>query len=239
MTTHEREKLKELTYEYIGAEKGHSLLRVLVSMALDESVAYERLLAAVDQGLAVGDVDLAIRSVENLHRRDAASHQATVRLKELEAQLVRDYERLQVIQADRYRDTRRIRELEAKLETQPALDARHINYLEACLAVAKKERRLAMAQAQAWEDTAIQSAHNRDYYRKLVEKIGDMIGSLAYIADDGTLGDSVLCAKVPELVERALRRLEILETLVGSIRLHVPIHTPDPEASPTLKGGKP
>jgi hypothetical protein len=52
----------------------------------------------------------------------------------------------------------------------------------------------------AWIETARQHAANEEYYRGLVQRIGLLFGDVAYIADDGSRMDSVLCAKVPELV---------------------------------------
>lgn len=49
-------------------------------------------------------------------------------------------------------------------------------------------------------ETASQHLRNEEYYRDLVEQIGEAIGEQAYIADDGVKHDRVLCAKVPELV---------------------------------------
>ena len=54
-----------------------------------------------------------------------------------------------------------------------------------------------------WYDTAAQHARNEEYYRGLVIQIGEMLGDEAYISDDGSVQQDVLCAKVPELV-RAL-----------------------------------
>jgi len=45
---------------------------------------------------------------------------------------------------------------------------------------------------------------DRDYYRGLVVRVGNMIGEPAHIADDGTRRDDVLCAKVPGLVHDIL-----------------------------------
>jgi predicted DNA-binding transcriptional regulator AlpA len=53
---------------------------------------------------------------------------------------------------------------------------------------------------QAWYDTAAQHARNEDYYRKLLEEIGDMFGKEARTSDDGSVQQDVLCAKVPALV---------------------------------------
>lgn len=53
----------------------------------------------------------------------------------------------------------------------------------------------------AWMATAAQGYRNADYYRGLVVQCGNAIGPKAYIADDGSVSDDCLCAKVPELVE--------------------------------------
>jgi hypothetical protein len=66
---------------------------------------------------------------------------------------------------------------------------------------------LAFAFADAiapWLETYAQEADNTAYYRGLVVAIGTMIGENAYIADDGTRMDDVLCAKVPELVDHLI-----------------------------------
>lgn len=64
-----------------------------------------------------------------------------------------------------------------------------------CEAVAK---RIAI-----WMETAAQNQRNTDYYRDLLVKCGEAIGDRAYIADDGTRMDDVLCAKIPEIVDAA------------------------------------
>lgn len=61
---------------------------------------------------------------------------------------------------------------------------------------------LAIAQRNGWCDTAAQHLRNEEYYRGLVIKIGEMLGPDAYVSDDGSIQDSVLCAKVPELIAR-------------------------------------
>ena len=52
-----------------------------------------------------------------------------------------------------------------------------------------------------WMDTAAQAQRNCDYYRGLVLRCGMALGELAYVCDDGSKSEGVLCAKVPELVE--------------------------------------
>lgn len=57
---------------------------------------------------------------------------------------------------------------------------------------------------KAWYETAIFYHKNEEYYRGLIVKIGEMLGPDAYTDDAGKIHDSVLCAKVPELVENFL-----------------------------------
>lgn len=57
-----------------------------------------------------------------------------------------------------------------------------------------------------WYDTAAQHARNEEYYRGLVKEIGLMLGDEAFISDDGSVQDDVLCAKVPELVRTRLSK---------------------------------
>ena len=58
-----------------------------------------------------------------------------------------------------------------------------------------------------WKEIAKQNQRNADYYRGLVIRCGEAIGKAAYIQDDGGVVDEVLCAKVPELVEKLCERL--------------------------------
>lgn len=51
-----------------------------------------------------------------------------------------------------------------------------------------------------WGKTAAHYLDGMHYYRGLVQSIGETIGEAAYLQDDGGKVDSVLCAKVPELV---------------------------------------
>jgi len=54
-----------------------------------------------------------------------------------------------------------------------------------------------------WMETAAQNQRNTDYYRGLLVKCGEAISDKAYIADDGSRSEDVLCAKIPELVDAA------------------------------------
>src|SRR3990167_9252293 len=97
-------------------------------------------------------------------------------------------------------------------------------------------------QRQAWEDTAAQAYRNTDYYRSLVREIGMMIGSAAYIADDGTVNDDVLCAKVPELIRTTLaeqaREIERLRAVLADIEW-IPDHEMDYLFCPACDETKP
>ena len=55
-------------------------------------------------------------------------------------------------------------------------------------------------QATNWEESARQYHRNTQYYRNLLVKIGETIGSESYVADDGSISEDILCAKLPELV---------------------------------------
>ena len=59
----------------------------------------------------------------------------------------------------------------------------------------------AISERNHWADAAARFSRNEDYYRGPVEQIGEMVGEDAYTADDGVVHDTVLCAKVPELVK--------------------------------------
>lgn len=72
-------------------------------------------------------------------------------------------------------------------------------------------------QENVWRDTAAQFSRDRDYYRGLVVRIGDAIGDEAYIADDGTRVEDVLCEKVPDLAIHAIEMLKMRRAQGGYI----------------------
>lgn len=55
-----------------------------------------------------------------------------------------------------------------------------------------------------WMDIAALNQRNADYYRSLIVRCGLAIGKEAFTADDGITHRDVLCAKVPELVEKVV-----------------------------------
>ena len=52
----------------------------------------------------------------------------------------------------------------------------------------------------AWMDTASQNQGNADYYRRLLIRCGEIIGDRAYVCEDGSKSDTVLCSKIPEII---------------------------------------
>jgi len=62
----------------------------------------------------------------------------------------------------------------------------------------------AVRERNSWINTAASYSRNADYYRGLLINIGEMIGVRAYTQDDGNVTDTVLCAKIPEIIEGLL-----------------------------------
>jgi len=93
---------------------------------------------------------------------------------------------------------------------------------------ALKETAALKAERDNWKETAAQFARNQDYYTSLLDRISETFGKDAYISDDGSVQDSPLRAKMPELVctlkaerdrlREALEKLAILgnEPLPGN-----------------------
>jgi hypothetical protein len=53
-----------------------------------------------------------------------------------------------------------------------------------------------------WKEVAAQNQRNSDYYRGLLDQIGDLLGIDAYTSDDGSIQSEPLRAKLPELVAK-------------------------------------
>lgn len=62
----------------------------------------------------------------------------------------------------------------------------------------------AVRERNGWCESAAQHLRNEEFYRGIVTQIGEMFGDAAKTSDDGTLQDSVLALRVPELVATAL-----------------------------------
>ena len=53
-----------------------------------------------------------------------------------------------------------------------------------------------------WLEIAHQYARNEEFYRGLIDQCAEYIGEEAYTADDGTIHESPVRLKVPELVKQ-------------------------------------
>jgi hypothetical protein len=62
-----------------------------------------------------------------------------------------------------------------------------------------------------WMESVAQQFRNTDFYQGIVRATGELFGVEARTSDDGSIQDSVLATKVPELVAAALARAERLE----------------------------
>ena len=55
-----------------------------------------------------------------------------------------------------------------------------------------------------WEETARQCQRNYEWYRGLLEQIGEMLGEEVFICDDGSKSQDMLISKIPEIVKKRL-----------------------------------
>lgn len=53
-----------------------------------------------------------------------------------------------------------------------------------------------------WMETSAYFQGGMEFYRGLLEQCGQIIGPDAYISDDGSVQDSVIVLKIPELVQK-------------------------------------
>lgn len=60
----------------------------------------------------------------------------------------------------------------------------------------------AVRERNNWFETALQNQRNEDYYRDLLDEVAKYLGPEVFIADDGTVSNSPLRAKIPELVRK-------------------------------------
>lgn len=65
----------------------------------------------------------------------------------------------------------------------------------------EKDQRL-IALVADWIDSAAQFSRNEEFYRGLIQKIGEGFGIAAKTCDDGGISEDVLVTKVPELVDK-------------------------------------
>ena len=73
------------------------------------------------------------------------------------------------------------------------------------------------AQNAAMEDMAKQYARNEDFYRELLDKCASSLGDAVFISDDGSVQDSPLRLKIPELVESQAKQNAAMREALGKI----------------------
>jgi hypothetical protein len=71
-----------------------------------------------------------------------------------------------------------------------------------------------LRQRDGWINAAAMHHRNEEYYRGLLDQIGAALGTEAYTSDDGSMQDSVLRSKVPELVLARLTPSEPTEAML-------------------------
>ena len=69
-----------------------------------------------------------------------------------------------------------------------------------------------------WMNTAAQENRNTQYYQGLLDMCGPSLGISAYTAEDGSIHDSVLRAKVPLEVARLAFKLALAEDKIRSLQ---------------------
>ncbi|KAA0684576.1 hypothetical protein DTW90_36160 [Neorhizobium sp. P12A] len=85
------------------------------------------------------------------------------------------------------------------MEAQTGVNMRGLVFEPLFLAPSEDIEKL-KAERDNWIESARQFNRDADFYRGIVCRIGDLFGDAAKTSDDGSLQDSVLALKVPELV---------------------------------------
>ena len=147
--------------------------------------------------IVIEDVAILLTKEDLAALRDAISRH----LGDTEAALLAEAERSEMLAGELERLSRELEEWQAD---------RNVARAEADELQAECER--LSREREAWQETARQNQRDADYYRNLVVMIGQQFGVAARTADDGTVMDDVLCAKVPELVSSELDKYADLRT---------------------------
>lgn len=75
----------------------------------------------------------------------------------------------------------------------------------------KKAAEKLRQERNGWKESAAHFAKGMEFYRdEIVAKVGDMFGAAARTSDDGSVQDSVLALKVPELVAATIAENDTL-----------------------------
>jgi len=73
------------------------------------------------------------------------------------------------------------------------------------LEMVSRERDDLKQETENWKESAAMFSRNEDYYRGLLDDVAKHLGKDVFISDDGTVQDTPLRAKIPELVSRLVR----------------------------------
>jgi hypothetical protein len=76
-----------------------------------------------------------------------------------------------------------------------------------------------------WKAMAAEFSNSCEYYTGLLDACGVSIGAAAYTSDDGSVQDSVLRAKVPELVARLVIELQAAHQQARSMAGELTLNT--------------
>lgn len=86
----------------------------------------------------------------------------------------------------------------------------------------KREFNIMKSERDNWLEAARSHAKNEEYYTGLLDEIAKNFGVDAYLSDDGSIQDTPLRAKMPELVKKLRKKCELVEKLRKKyeLRLH-------------------
>lgn len=74
-----------------------------------------------------------------------------------------------------------------------------------------------------WMEVAGLESRGSMYYQSLLDDIGEMLGIAAYTSDGGSIQDSVLRAKVPELVAKVVYENVLLRSKIAMLEFDIDV----------------
>lgn len=112
--------------------------------------------------------------------------------------------------SERSNEQEKIRQLEEDFLGVQVLCRARLAVIDKLTAQAERDRN----EIENWKKFAKEFSENVDFYRNLLVKTGELFGIEAKTSDDGSIQDSVLALKVPELVKRDRETIrELIELL--------------------------
>ena len=92
-----------------------------------------------------------------------------------------------------------------------------IRELEVALEKEKERAEKLKIERDNWIDSANQYLRNQHFYQDLLDKVGKYLGSEVFVSDDGSIQDSPIRLKIPELVSKLKERAEKAERRVSEL----------------------